>query len=376
MRVLLVTNSDWFLYNFKRSLARSLRDAGHEVILASPEGSYGPRLCEEGFRWESFALSRSGINPLAELRSMWRLHALYRALRPDVVHHFTIKCIIYGSIAARWAGVRHVVNSVTGLGFALLADTLKARLIRPVVTGLYRVALAGTDVVFQNVDNRDSLDALGALGNSRVCIIPGDGVDTAHFVPPAEQPQDVVLMMARLLRSKGVAEYVAAAGIVRQARPGTRFLLAGAPDPGNPESIDGATLDAWRREGAVELLGQRNDVLALQQSSSVAVLASTQGEGMPRSLLEAAACGRPLVATDVPGCRDLVVNGENGLLVCPGDAQALANAILALLADPERAARMGRVARARAEALYSDASVNGQTQALYALGPVQPAVQR
>lgn len=365
MRVLLFANTDWFLYNFKRSLAERLRADGHDVILLSPPGPYGEKLRALGFRWEPFALSRSGINPLREALAIRRLRRLYASLRPDLVHHFTIKCIIYGSLAARGAGVPRIVNSVTGLGFALLADTFKARLIRPVVLALYRLSLRDTRVVFQNADNRDTLDAYGVLADSQVTLIPGDGIDTAQFAPSADASPLVVLMMCRLLRAKGVAEYVEAARLVRARLPQARFLLAGAPDPGNPESIDAATLARWREEGAVELLGQRDDVLALQQGCAVAVLASTQGEGMPRALLEAAACGKPLVTTRVPGCRELVDHGANGLLVDPGDARALAAAIEALLRDPARAREMGLAARARVEAVYANDVINAMTVTLY-----------
>lgn len=369
MRILLFANTDWFLWNFKRSLARALRDAGHEVLLLSPAGPFGDRLKAEGFQWEAFELSRSGINPLAEFATARRLARFYRRLRPDLVHHFTIKCVIYGSLAARRAGVERIVNSITGLGFAMLATTAKARLIRPVVVALYRRALAGTAVIFQNGDNRDTLARLGVLGRSAVHVIPGDGVDADHFAPPpARAPGRVVLMMCRLLRAKGVAEYVAAAKIVRARLPDARLLLAGAIDPGNPESITEAEVEAWRSEGAVELLGQRADVLELQQGCDVAVLASTQGEGMPRSLVEAASCGRALVATVVPGSRELVEHGVDGLLVPPGDVTALAEAILSLLADPQTCARMGEAARNKVLSELADAPIIAKTVAVYGGG--------
>ncbi|MGC3964234.1 MAG: glycosyltransferase, partial [Rhodocyclaceae bacterium] len=183
MRVLLFANTDWFLFNFKLSLARALQAAGHEPVLVSPPGPFGPKLREMGLRWEPFELSRSGINPMAEASAVARLTKLYRQIAPDLVHHFTIKCVIYGSFAARRARVSKVVNSVTGLGFALLANTLKARLIRPVVVALYRRALTGTHVVFQNHDNMNTLRGLGVLERSTVEVIPGDGIDVARFTP-------------------------------------------------------------------------------------------------------------------------------------------------------------------------------------------------
>jgi glycosyltransferase involved in cell wall biosynthesis len=373
MRVVLFANTDWFLYNFKLSLAKALRARGDEVVLLSPPGIYGPRLREMGFRWEPLPVSRSGINPLAELAAIRRVAALYREVRPDVVHHFTIKCVIYGSLAARRVGVMRIVNSVTGLGFALLANTLKARLIRPVVLALYGRALRGTQVIFQNVDNRNTLAAAGVLSQSTVHVIAGDGVDTERFVPALPAPDVSVLMMARLLRSKGIAEFVEAARRVRAQMPAVRFLLAGEPDPGNPESVDVESLQRWQSEGHVEFLGHRSDALELNQSCRVAVLASTQGEGVPRALLEAAACGQPLVASDVPGCREVVVDGVTGVLVPPSDADALAAAILRLLQDAELCERLGKAGRAFVEERFSDHHITALTFAVYD-GTANPSV--
>lgn len=367
MKIVLFANTDWFLFNFKLSLARALRDRGDEVILMSPPGEYGPRLQAMGFRWEPLPVSRSGVNPLAELAVIRRIAALYRAWQPDLVHHFTIKCVIYGSFAARRAGVRAVVNSVTGLGFALLADTPKARLIRPVVLALYRLALRDTEVVFQNADNRDTLAACGVLARSHVQVIAGDGIDITRFQPAAHAAASpIVLMMARLLHSKGIADFVAAAAIVRKQLPEVRFLLAGAQDPGNPESISDAELGVWRAQGDVEFCGQRSDVLELNQAASIAVLASTQGEGIPRALLEGAACGLPVVATDVPGCRELVVPAETGLLVPPGAPEMLAAALLKLLQDASLRAQMGEAARLRVERNFADPVIIGETCTVYA----------
>lgn len=374
MRVVLFANTDWFLYNFKLSLAKALRARGDEVVLLSPPGEYGASLRGMGFRWEPLPVSRSGVNPLAELAAIRRVGDLYRDVRPDVVHHFTIKCVIYGSLAARRVGVRRIVNSVTGLGFALLANTLKARLIRPVVLALYRRALRNTDVIFQNTDNRDTLAAKGVLARSAVHVIAGDGIDTERFVPlvvVGENNSVTVLMMARLLHSKGIAEFVDAARRVRSTMPSVRFLLAGEPDPGNPESVDADTLTGWQAEGVVEFLGHRSDALELNQSCRVAVLASTQGEGIPRALLEAAACGRPLVATDVAGCRELVIDGQTGFLVPPADGPALAAAILRLLHDAGLRERLGDAARALVEERFSDHCIIAQTFSIYdaALNP-------
>lgn len=367
-RIVLFANTDWFLYNFKRSLAEALRARGDEVLLLSPPGEYGPRLRALGFRWEPLPVSRSGLNPLAELAVIVRLARLYRDWQPDLVHHFTIKCVIYGSFAARWAGVRGVVNSITGLGFVLLAQTRKARVLRPLVLALYRVSLHGTQVIFQNPDNRATLAGYGVLRHCGVQVIAGDGIDTASFAPaqPDSRAEPLqVLMMARLLYSKGVADFVAAAAQVRQQMPGARFLLAGEPDAGNPETVSASDLAAWQAQGAVEFLGQRSDVLALNHAASVVVLASRQGEGIPRALLEGAACGVPMVATDVPGCRELVLEGQTGLLVPPSAPDLLAAALLRLLGDAPLRTRLGAAARAYVLAHFADEVVIEETCAAY-----------
>jgi glycosyltransferase involved in cell wall biosynthesis len=286
------------------------------------------------------------------------------------VHHFTIKCVIYGSLAARATGVGHVVNSITGLGFALMAKSIKARVIRPVIRVLYRWALTGTRVIFLNRDNLATLSALGVVNRSETTVIPGDGIDTDYFRPgPVTDQGVIILMVGRLLWSKGVREYAEAAALVHVRYPHVRFLLAGSQDPGNPESIDEATLSVWMADGHVQFLGQRSDVVALHQSCSIAVLASTQGEGMPRALLEAAACGKPMVATDVPGSRELVEHGVTGLLVPPGDARALAAAIVKLVEQPDVARRMGWAARRSVVKEFSDDRIIEQTLQVYSLEP-------
>lgn len=391
-RVILFANTDWFLFNFKRSLAEALRTRGDEVILVSPPGEYGPRLQELGFRWEPLPMSRSGMNPFRELATILRILELYRDLRPTLVHHFTIKSVIYGSMAARVAGVRGVVNSVTGLGYGILARSTKARLVRPVVLALYRFALRGTHVIFQNSDNRDALAHYGVLAGSHVHVIQGDGIDTVRFSPspdselesasgkvPEPRNQDgpdagsppeqdivpVVLMMARLLHSKGVGDFVTAAEMVRKTLPAVRFWLAGGPDPGNPECVSGSELASWQAKGDVTFLGHRSDVVPLNQRASIVVLASTQGEGIPRALLEGAACGAPMVATDVPGCRQVIVPGVTGCLVPPAQPKQLAAALLGLLADESMRRRMGGAAREHVVAHFSDEVINAQTFEVY-----------
>ena len=367
MKVLLFANTDWYLYNFRLSLARALRAHGHEVILLSPPGEYGKLLTQDGFRWIPFPFSR-GINPWAEVTTLLRLMALYLRERPELVHHFTIKCVLYGGIAALCARVRAIVSSVTGLGHVFVTDTPINLFLRWVVSPVFRYVLRRSHVIFQNPDDLREFLRLGLADEGRCHLVRGSGVDTEYFSPtdvPRKMGPPTVLMVGRLLREKGVREFVEAGAIVRETLPAARFLLAGDPDPGNPSSIEERTVEEWRRQGDVTFLGHRSDIRDLTQSADLAVLPSYR-EGMPRSLLEAAACGLALVASDVPGCREVVAHGVNGLLVPPRDSRRLAEAIVDLLGDRERREAMGKCSRAMACDLFSQEHVTRETLEVYA----------
>jgi len=368
LKALLFANTDWYLYNFRLPLAKALRSGGYDVVLLSPPGDYARLLTQEGFRWIGFPLSRKGVNPLRELAALWRLVELYRLERPDLAHHFTIKCVLYGGIAARCSGTRAIVSSVTGLGHVFITHSWLNRLLRPAVSLVYRFVLGRSQVIFQNPDDRREFLRLSLVEEARSHLIRGSGVDTEYFLPPADARGErplTVLMVGRLLREKGVREFVEAAAMVRKQLPGVQFLLAGESDPGNPSSIDPNVVAEWRGRGDVSFLGHRPDIRDLIHAADLAVLPSYR-EGMPRSLLEAAACGLPLVATDVPGCREIVSNGVNGLLVPPLDSKRLAEAIIQLLGNRDRREAMGKRSRAIACELFSQDRVIRETMAVYA----------
>ncbi len=337
MKALLFANTDWYLYNFRLPLAQALRSAGYNVVLLSPQGDYARLLTQEGFRWIGFPLSR-GVNPSSELATLWGLIRLYRRERPDLVHHFTIRCVLYGGIAARCSRARAIVGSVTGLGHLFITDSWRNRLLRRVVSLIYRFVFGRSQIIFENPNDRSEFLRLTLVDEARSHLIRGAGVDTAYFCPSADVRSEkpvTVLMVGRLLREKGVREFVEAAALVRKRLPEAQFLLAGDSDPGNPSSIDPNVIAEWQGRGDVSFLGHRSDIRDLIQAADLAVLPSYR-EGLPQSLLEAAACGLPLVATDVPGCREVISNGVNGLLVPPLDSELLAEAIIELLIDPER----------------------------------------
>jgi glycosyltransferase involved in cell wall biosynthesis len=369
LKILLFANTDWYLYNFRLTLAKALRREGHQVLLLSPPGMYAERFEKEGFRWIAFPFSRNGINPFIELKTLFRLIRLYRTERPHVAHHFTVKCVLYGAVAARVAGLQATVSAVTGLGHVFTTHSAKTRLLRPMVSMFYRALLRPAHVIFQNPDDRDAFitGELVRAGNTH--LIRGSGVNILRFIPVAPEiavriEEPMILMIARVLREKGIQEFVSAAGLVRQKRPNARFVVAGEPDPGNPSSFSERELAVWRDDSAVEFLGHVEDVLPLLQGAAMCVLPSYR-EGTPRSLLEAAACGLPLVATDVPGCREIVRHGENGLLVPPRDVASLAKAIIQLLENPDEMRRMGARSRQIAIEEFSEDKVISETLEVY-----------
>ncbi len=369
MKIALFANTEWYLFNFRLPLAKALAKAGHEVVLISPPGPYGEKLVAAGFRWIAFPLDRAGTNPLRELQTLFRLATLYRRERFEIVHHFTIKCVIYGGIAARLSGAISVA-AVTGMGHVFTTYSRKNRLLRHVVRPLYRFALGRARVVFQNPDDMRAFLALGLVVERQCHLIRGSGVDTSRFAPNEYHTRDSqgvrVLMVGRLLREKGVAEYVQAAALVKQEFPAAYFALAGEPDPGNPSSISDTTLDQWRRKGDVVLLGQRDDMRALLAETDICVLPSYR-EGTPRSLLESAACGLPLVATDVPGCREICRDNENGLLVPVRDVAALAAAITKLIESQALRRAFGSRSREIAVNEFSEGRVISETMKVYQL---------
>lgn len=365
VKIILFANTDWYLYNFRLSLARALQARGAEVVLLSPPGEYTPRLTAAGFRWLSFPLSRRGVNPFYELLTIWRLARLYRAERPQIIHHFTVKCVLYGSLAARLAGIRQVINAVTGLGYVFIGQSRGICLLRLLVKGLYRFALQGTRVIFQNPDDRSLFLELGLAAEQQSALIEGSGVDTDHFRPLDEpQGEPLVVLPARLLWDKGVAEFVAAAKSLRQNGLAARFALVGDTYRDNPAAVPPEQLRAWQQEGWVEWWGWQEDMREAYRQAAIVCLPSYR-EGIPRALVEAGACGRAVVASDVPGCRAVVLPGENGLLAAVRDPAALAGALHRLLKEPELRRRMGKRGREIVEARFSASQVIAQTLQIY-----------
>jgi glycosyltransferase involved in cell wall biosynthesis len=371
LKIIFFSNSDWYLFNFRLPLARALKAQGHEVLLISPQGDYGARLREEGFRWEPLTMDRRSLNPFSEIFVLMRLALLYRRERPDAVHHFTLKCVIYGSIASVFARIPARINAVAGMGYVFSSSALKARLLRPLVRGLMRLSLSNSRsrLILQNSDDLQAFTLANIVHASRIHMIKSSGVDTDRFKPGligamSDQPT-TVLLAARLLREKGINEFVESARKLRGNGLPIRFILAGAPDHGNPQSISQVEIDAYESEGFVEILGHVEDMRKLLAISDIVVLPSYYGEGVPRSLIEAAACGLPIVTTDSPGCREVVTHGVEGLLIPPRNSDALAEAIKFLHEDPQLRRKLGLAARQRAVTVFDQRIVIQKTLGVY-----------
>ena len=377
MRVLLFANTEWYLFNFRRSLAQMLRDQGHEVILCAPPGPYIRKLEELGFRCYAAPMGRRSLNPLRELRLVFWLFGLLQRERIEVVHGFTIKCVVYASLAGRLVSLRGGlpvrINSVTGMGYVFSSEELSARILRPIVKSLFRFSLsgAGAHIILQNRDDLAFfIDTIG-LAPERSSLIAGSGVDLQRFQPLT--PTEItarngsrvrVLLAARLLWDKGIAEFIEAARLLRAAGKDFELLLAGTPDPGNPSAVPEANVREWVHEGLVDWLGHIEDMPKLFRTIDVVVLPSYR-EGLPKTLIEAAACGLPLITTDVPGCREVIDDGVEGLLIPVRDGAALAAAITRLCEDAGLRRRQGEAARRRAVAEFDDRSVNERTIEVY-----------
>ena len=366
-RLLFLVTEDWYFWSHRLDLARAARDAGFDVSIATRVTEHGELIGREGFRLHPLRLERRSRHPLADLTAILEIIRLYRRERPQLVHQVAMKPILFGSLAAWITGVPVIVNAFAGLGYAFTDQAPRRGMVRFFLLCALKVALRlGRSVaVFQNSEDRNYLVAQGVVPPERARIIAGSGIDTERFVPGAPvSGVPVVLLASRMLWDKGVADFVRAARLVKSQGVQARFVLVGRCDPHNPAAIPPSRLQAWVESGDIEWWGHREDMPAVLASATVVVLPSFR-EGLPKVLLEAAACGKPVIATDVPGCRSVVRHQSNGLLVPPQDPDALADAIVSLLADANRCSAMGRAGRDMVVREYSVSKIAGATLALY-----------
>jgi glycosyltransferase involved in cell wall biosynthesis len=364
VRVVVIGGYAPSLILFRGPLLASMVARGHEVIATAGEADDATRaaLAAIGVAFEDLPIERAGLDPRADAATVLALVRRLRALRPDVVLAYTIKPVVWGGIASRLAGVPHRFAMITGFGYAFQGqERLRRRALATAVRTLYRAGLSGCEAVFfQNPDDRREFEAMGLVPRgARVEVVRGSGVDTDHYAPvPLPDGPPAFLFIGRLVTEKGILEYVEAARRVRQRYPDARFRVVGGVDP-NPASARRDDVERWVRDGTIEWIGEVRDVRPELARASVLVLPSYR-EGTPRSVLEAMSMGRAVITTDVPGCRETIVDGAEGLLVPARDPAAVAAACEALLADPERIAEMGARGRRRVEAIYDARQVAGR----------------
>lgn len=342
----MVINDAGFFVSHRLPLALGIRAAGFDVHIAAPRDAFAPRIEGAGLPLHAIPFTRRGTSPTSELAAVAALVVLYRQLSPDVVHHVSAKPILYGGAAARLTRVPAVVHAVSGLGYVFISETLRARALRRAVRLAYRRVTAHPNcaVILQNDDDRRTLGK--ALGGAQIVIIPGSGVDRSLFrSTPLPTGTPLVVLPSRMLWDKGIREFVEAARLLRSQGVTARFALVGGIDEGNPAAIPRETLEGWLDEGVIEWWGHRADMPAVFAESTVVCLPSYR-EGMPKALLEACVVGRPIVTTDVPGCRHVVNGGGHGVLVPPRDGRALAAALEHLLGDRIRLEKMAAAAGA------------------------------
>ncbi|MDE3059505.1 MAG: glycosyltransferase family 4 protein [Pseudomonadota bacterium] len=366
-KLLYLLTEDWFFCSHFIDRAVAMRKAGYDVVIATRISHHADAIYAAGLRARHIDLRRRSLAPWRELATLMSICRIYQSETPDIVHHVALKPVLYGTLVARRCGVRHIVNAPIGMGYVFTSDRWLARLLRPCVNLAMRLLLnpPGSRVIFENSDDMQSLIAQRMVRQDRAVLIRGAGVDLARFHPtPEPEGTPVVTLVARMLWDKGVGEFVEAARMLKASGVQARFLLVGDPDEENPASIRRSQLLDWQEEGTIEWLGRRDDIPAILAMSHIACLPSYR-EGLPKSLLEALAAGRPVVATDVPGCREAVTDGDNGLVVPARDPVALATALKTLIEDKAIRQRFGARGRSRAEAEFGTEHVVAATRRVY-----------
>lgn len=366
-RLAYVLTEDWFFLTHFRSRARAALADGYEVHVLCRDNGKRQALTDDGIVFHHIEVERHGINPIRDIPLLDTVIRTLRHISPDIVHSAGMKPILYGTMAAMLLGIRRIVNAPIGMGYVFSSSDVKARLLRPLVSTALKILLnpKGSRVIVENSTDAAMLVAEGYVQETDIEIIRGAGVDLAQFVPgPEPEGIPVVLLMGRMLGDKGVREFVEASRMLATRGRQAKFVLAGGLDPAQPTAIAQSELDAWQDEGTVDYLGHVEDVPALLARVNLVCLPSYR-EGLPKTLLEAMAASRAIVASNVPGCTEVVIEGENGVLVPARDAAALADAIETLLADPELRHGFGQKGREMVERHFRSEIINSETLAVY-----------
>jgi len=362
-KILYLVANDRYFCSHRLSLALAAKKQGFDVTVVAPALGDHERIIKAGLRFIPLPFQRGGMNPFHEVKTIYQIWKLYRQIRPDIVHHVAIKPVLYGTIAAYFARVPRVINAVSGLGHIFAADSWLKTPLKIIMRFLLN--LKTVRVIVQNPEDFEEIKALTQKDN--IHLILGAGVNLKEFAPREEQPAPPfkIIHVSRLLWTKGIKELVQAGQILKGQGQNVCIQIVGEPDLENPAAIPVQVLQKWQKEGAIEWLGHRTDIANLYRQSHIAVLASYYREGIPKSLLEAASCGKPIITCDMPGCRIIVRDGENGYLVPPQDSEALAKAILRLIQNPELRTKMAHASRHHAESQFGEDKIHQETIELY-----------
>jgi len=366
-RILFVFTEDWAFLSLFLDRAVAAKDAGYEVGVVVHCNKYEQKIKDYGLQVFPHNISRSGTNPLREISSILQMVKTFRSFRPTIIHLAALKPILIGSLASLFFPKSKIVNAPVGMGYIFSSSDRKARLLRPILRLVLRFVLGRkrTLTIIENSDDLQTLVDGKFVKKSQIILIRGTGVKLEDFIPtPEPAGQRVVLLVARMLRDKGVVEFVESARIIKRSHPDVNFWLVGDTDSGNPTSLSGEQIRAWESEGLVSWFGYREDVPQLLQQCHIVCLPSYR-EGFGKVLIEAGAAQRAVVTTNVPGCRESIENGCNGLLVEPRDSVALATALITLIDNEEMRTAMAAEGRHRVETQFSSDIINAQTLAVY-----------
>jgi glycosyltransferase involved in cell wall biosynthesis len=367
-KLLFLVTEDWYFCSHRLTLASEAKRHGYDVVVATRVQKHREQILSAGLKLIPISMVRNGRNPWKEFLSICELVRIYNSERPDIVHHVAIKPVIYGALAARISKVPGVVNAIVGMGYVFSSRNWKARVLRPLIKCAMRALLdrPNVRVILQNPDDRSMMVNVGLVQFNRTELILGSGVDIQEYGPSPEPDGDTTVMMtSRMLWDKGVGEFVAAARSLKSAGVRAKFVLVGDSDIENPGTVSRDQLEAWKLERVVEWWGHRDDMPAVLSQSHIVCLPSYYREGVPKSLIEAASCGRPVVATDTPGCREIVRDGDNGILVPIRDSVALTAALKKLIDDPSLRCKMGSRGRDIVIERFSIDKVVADTMTIY-----------
>ena len=365
-KLLFFVTEDWYFCSHRLVLGKAAVQAGYQVVLVTRVGTHRDLIESVGIQVIALEQHRGSLNPLREIQVFLKLWNIYRQEKPDLVHHVAIKPVVFGGLIARLVGIQYQVNALAGLGWVYASRGILRRSLGIGISLILRKVLQSGFVIVQNSDDQRWVQNLGVPA-PQVHMVRGSGVDLEMFHPAKKVPNTclTVLLVSRMIWTKGIREFVEAARILRQRNLAVRFALVGSPDPANRESLSETQLQRWQKDGCVEWWGQHEDIAECYSHADIACLPSYYGEGLPKSLLEATASGLPVVTTDAPGCREIVKHGQNGFLVPVRDPYALADALEKLIQNSILRTKMGRVSREFAEREFSAERVVTETLGLY-----------